>query len=310
MKGEREWRAHALAKSGGKPLITDRRFGMLLLLPAAGLILLLFAYPIFYSVYCSVHDVDLFSPGSPYVGLGNFQQLIATPEFWSAFRNAVVYASVTVILQVIIGVALALLLNQKFVGRSLAVGIMLLPYVLPSVASALVWKWIYHDLLGVLNEALLRLHLLHQPVGWLARPELAMAAVIAVAVWKNTPFVVLVVLARLQTIPLEYYEAAAVDGAGVWERFSRITLPQLRAVLMIVFLVRFLWVFNEFDTIWLLTQGGPVNSTMTLSILAYTKAFLQFKVSQGVTVTVVMMLFLALASAVYFRLYRVEEEVR
>jgi multiple sugar transport system permease protein len=197
----------------------------------------------------------------------------------------------------------------RLAGRAVARGLVLLPYVLPSVASALIWKWIYNDLLGVLNYGLLALSLIDQPIGWLARPELAMPAVIAVAVWKNMPFVVLVVLARLQTIPGEYYEAAAVDGANAWQRFWRITLPQLRTILLIVVLLRFLWVFNEFDTIWLLTQGGPLQATVTLSILAYTRAFVEFKISQGVAVTVCMMLFLAVVSVGYFRAYRVEEEV-
>lgn len=289
--------------------MTDRRFGFLLLLPAAGLIALLFAYPIFDTLYMSFREQDLYSSATPFVGLANYRQLIHMPEFWISFRNAVIYASVTVSVQVTLGIALALLLNLQFVGRSFARGLMLLPYVLPSVASALIWKWIYNDLLGVLDDVLLRLHVLIQPVAWLARPELAMGAVIAVAVWKNTPFVVLVVLARLQTIPTELYEAAAVDGANAWHRFWRITLPQLSTVLVIVILLRLLWVFNEFDTIWLLTQGGPLNSTITLSILAYKKAFLEFKISEGIAVTVFMMLFLAIVSFVYFRFYRVEREI-
>jgi multiple sugar transport system permease protein len=289
--------------------MTDRRFGALLLLPGAALTALLFAYPIFYTLNMSLREVDLFSVGAPFVGLANFRYLIGNPDFWRAFRNGVVYAASTVSLQVGVGVALALLLNLPFAGRSVARGLMLLPYVLPSVASALIWKWIYNDILGVLNYGLVWLRLIDQPIGWLARPELAMPAVIAVAVWKNMPFVILVVLARLQTIPPEYYEAAAVDGANAWQRFWRITLPQLRTILLIVVLLRFLWVFNEFDTIWLLTQGGPLNATVTLSILAYTRAFVEFKISQGVAVTVVMMLFLALVSVIYFRTYRVEQEV-
>jgi multiple sugar transport system permease protein len=289
--------------------MTDRRFGVVLLLPGAGLIALLFAYPIVDTINMSLREYDLFSSGAPYTGLTNFRRLAENPDFWLAFRNALVYAGCAVSLQVVIGVALALLLNLQFVGRSVARGVMLLPYVLPSVASALIWKWIYNDVLGVLNAFLLALGLLDQRIGWLAKPQYAMAAVVAVAVWKNTPFVVLVILARLQTIPGEYYEAAAVDGASAWDRFWQITLPQLRTVLLIVVLLRFLWVFNEFDTIWLLTQGGPLNSTMTLSILAYTRAFVEFKISEGVAVTVVMMLFLAAVSVVYFRLYRVEREV-
>jgi multiple sugar transport system permease protein len=289
--------------------MTDRQFGALLLVPSAALTALLFAYPIFHTIDMSLRSVDLFSVEAPFVGLANFRLLLQDPDFWHAFRNGVVYATCTVALQVVAGVALALLLNLPFAGRSVARGLVLLPYVLPSVAAALIWKWIYNDLLGVLNYALLGLRVIEEPVGWLARPELAMPAVIAVAVWKNTPFVVLVVLARLQTIPLEHYEAAAVDGASAWQRFWRITLPQLRTILLIVVLLRFLWVFNEFDTIWLLTQGGPLNATVTLSILAYTRAFVEFKISQGVAVTVCMMLFLAGMSVLYFRIYRVEEEV-
>jgi len=293
----------------GRAYMTDRRFGFLLLCPGAGMIVLLFAYPIFDTLLMSLYEQDLYSVVTPFVGLENYRQLLQSPEFWIGFKNAVIYASITVSLQVTLGVGLALLLNLKFAGRALARGLMLLPYVLPSVASALIWKWIYSDLLGILNDLLLRVHVLAQPVAWLARPELAMASVIAVAVWKNTPFVVLVVLARLQTIPAEQYEAAAVDGANAWSRFWRITLPQLHTVLMIVILLRVLWVFNEFDTIWLLTQGGPLNSTLTLSILAYRKAFLEFKFSEGITVTVCMMLFLAAVSVLYFRLCRVEKEI-
>jgi multiple sugar transport system permease protein len=289
--------------------MSDRQFGALLLVPGAALTALLFAYPIFHTIDMSLRDVDLFSVEAPFVGLANFRLLLRNPDFWHAFRNGIVYATSTVTLQVVVGVALSLLLNLPFRGRSIARGLVLLPYVLPSVAAALIWKWIYNDLLGILNHALLGLHVLDQPIGWLARPELAMPAVITVAVWKNMPFVVLVVLARLQTIPLEYYEAAAVDGASAWQRFWRITLPQLRTILAIVVLLRFLWVFNEFDTIWLLTQGGPLDATVTLSILAYTRAFVEFKISQGVAVTVCMLLFLAAVSAVYFRVYRVEEEV-
>jgi len=178
------------------------------------------------------------------------------------------------------------------------------------VGAALVWKWLLNDILGLVNYILTGLGLIGQSITFLGDPGRAMGTVIGISVWKLFPFVTICILARLETIPAELYDAAKVDGAGPIGRFIYITLPQLRGVLFIVLLLRSIWMFNDFETIWLLTKGGPINRTTNLPIFAYLKGFTgSFQVSLGMAITMVMLLFLILVATIYFRVYSVEEEI-
>jgi multiple sugar transport system permease protein len=208
----------------------------------------------------------------------------------------------------ILGTAVAILLHQPFAGRSAARGLILFPYMMPAVSVVLVWMLMYNALYGVLNFFFMQLGLIEKPMAWLASPGSAMWAVILVGVWKYFPFVVIVVLARLQIIPQDLYEAARIDGAGALARFADITLPQLRDVLVVVALLRTIWMFNNFEIVFLLTGGGPLKSTMTLPILVYEQAFALYELGRGSAVAVAIFLFLVGVMFVYFRLFPEPEE--
>jgi multiple sugar transport system permease protein len=219
----------------------------------------------------------------------------------------VVWAGATVSLQVVLGTGAALLLHEPFRGRSLVRGLVLFPYMTPVVSVVLVWMLLYNALYGVLNYLLLRLGLIDRPLAWLAHPDTALWSVILVGTWKYFPFVVVMVLARLQVIPQELYEAARVDGAGPLARFLAITLPQLRDVLVVVALLRTIWMFNNFEVVFLLTGGGPLRATMTLPILVYEQAFGLYDVGRGSAVAVAMFLILVAVMRLYLRLASREE---
>jgi multiple sugar transport system permease protein len=290
--------------------LTDRTFGVTLLVPAVLLVALLFAYPIGYSIYMGFHNKDIFSTKTaPYVGMENFRNLMNDETFWNAFKNGLIYAFATVLFHICIGIPIALLLNIPFVGRSLARGLVMLPYVVPAIGAALIWKWLYNDMLGLVNYLLILVGLISKPIAWIGDRKWAMVGVTVVGAWKFFPFVVLCVLARLQTIPRELYDAARVDGASAFNRFKDITIPQLREILFVVILLRFVWMFNEFEMIWLLTKGGPMETTTTLPVLAYMLSFVNFDLSLGMAVTVFMLVFLLIMYLIYSKIYRAEGDI-
>jgi multiple sugar transport system permease protein len=290
--------------------ISDRKFGIALLAPALLFIGLLFVYPIIYSFYMSFHEKDPFSTdAAPYVSVDNFQTLMEEEAFWTAFKNGLIFSFSTVLLQLVFGVSIALLLNRKFSGRAVARGLVLLPYVIPAIGAALIWQWMYNDLLGIINRVLISLGIIDQSIAWIGDPKWAMFGVIVVAVWKMFPFVIICVLARLQTIPEELYDAARVDGANAFNRFKDITIPQLGHILFVVILLRFVWMFNDFEMIWLLTKGGPVDTTTTLPIFTYLTSFKNFELSLGMATTILMMFFLIIVSIIFFKIYKIDEEI-
>jgi multiple sugar transport system permease protein len=280
--------------------------GWLFVAPAIILLGLFTLYPLAHSLWLSLHERHLFDREGTWVGLGNFAALIQSSDFWVAFWNGVIFAGATVTLQLLTGIATALLLHNHFRGRALVRGVILFPFVVPTIVAVLIWKWMLNDLYGVLNIWLMALGVVDTPVLWLASPKLAMATVIAINVWLFFPFITIHVLARLQVIPLDVYESARVDGAGRVQRFWYITLPQLRSTILLVVLIRGIWMFNKFDSIWLLTEGGPLDSTQTLPLLAYLKAFGQYQLGMGAAVAACIFLILAASTVWYGRLMRDE----
>ena len=176
-------------------------------------------------------------------------------------------------LQLLAGIGTALLLNNAFAGRALVRGLILFPFVVPTIVAILIWKWMLNDIYGIVNLFLLKIGAIYEGIAWLGSPGLAMASVIVVNVWMFFPFITIQVLARLQVIPIDLYEAARVDGAGALQRFWYVVLPELRSTILLVVFIRGLWMFNKFDTIWLLTQGGPVGRTQTLPISGLPQGF-------------------------------------
>ena len=282
----------------------DRLTGLLLVAPTLLLFMVLILYPLGQSLVLSLHRTSTLTLQSRFVGLDNFRVLLADPEFIQAFVNTLIWTAGAVTLQLVCGVGMALLLHGSLVGRSLARGIVLFPYLLPTAVAVLVWRWLFNDLYGYVNYVLLSAGLVDHPLAWLSRMPDAMVSVILVGAWKFFPFVVIAVLARLQSIPDALYEAARVDGASRFAQFRDITLPQIAGVLSIVVLLRAIWDFKEFDLIYLMTGGGPAGGTETMPILVYRQAFQLLNFGRGAAVSVAMLLFMLLFFQVYFRVSR------
>lgn len=283
--------------------------GAALVLPALLLLAVLTLYPVLYGIWISLFSKHSFFPEQSFVGLANYLAIAADEEFWRSLRLGLVYSLSTIALQLILGVAAALILHQSFPGRGLVRALTIFPYVIPTVIAVVIWKWLLNAQFGLVNYALEAAGLIGAPVSWMGH-EWIMVSLILVSVWQFFPFVVLAVLARLQTIPPELYEAAKVDGASALSRFIHVTLPQLASVLFVVVLLRSIWMFTKFDTPWLMIQGGGAETYIrTLPVYTYQRTFAWYEAGRGSAMAVVMFLMLVAAAAVYFRLWRREEKL-
>jgi multiple sugar transport system permease protein len=268
------------------------------LLAPAGLVLTaVAAAPMLYVLWLSLQDRTVFR-ASTFAGPENYARLAGDARFWNALGNTLYFTVVSVALELVLGLAIALLLARAGRARSLVYGILLLPWAVPTVVSARMWEWIYNAELGVLN------YLAGARINWLGEPLLALHAAIAMDVWKATPFVALLLLAALQGIPRDLYRAAAVDGASPWTTFRRVTLPLLAPVMLVAVVFRTIDALRVFDAIYVLTGGGPANGTETLSIYAYKVLFQTLDFGYGSALAVVVLAVTALAAAAYARLLR------
>jgi len=281
--------------------------GWLLLAPSLLLLGGLVVFPVLYNVWLSLFDKHAFMPVQAFVGLRHYRYFASDPEFWTSFYYGSVYAGVTMALQLGVGVPAALLLNEAFRGRNLLRGFVLFPYMIPTIVAVILWKWLLNDSYGLVNHLLLQAGLVRTPVAWLG-PDYIMTALIVTSVWQFFPFVVVTYLARLQTIAPELYEAATVDGASTWRRFLHVTLPQTASVLFVIVLLRSIWMFTKFDTVWLLAgEGGVSRYIRTLPVYAYSRSFTYLQAGMGAALAVIMFAMLLAATAVYFRMFRTEE---
>ena len=285
----------------------DKWLGLALLAPSVALFAVLIAYPFAQALFLSVTRTHTISQRSRFVGFDNYLAIATDAEFWSSLANTFIWTGGTLTLQIVLGVAVALVLHQRLPLRSLARALVLFPYLLPMVVAVLIWRWVFNDLYGILNHLFIGWGLIQRPIDWLGSMPNAMISLILVGAWKYFPFVVIAVLARLQTIPVALYEAAMMDGAGPWSRFWDITMPQLRSVLVVVTLLRAIWDFKEFDLIFLLTGGGPVSETQTLPLLVYKNAFALFNLGMASAVAVVMLAIMLAFMLLYLRVYGREE---
>ncbi|MCY3991353.1 MAG: sugar ABC transporter permease [Caldilineaceae bacterium] len=272
----------------------------LLLLPAAVLIVAVVGYPMVYGISLSLTDRTLHSVEADFIGLENFRKLLQDDRFLTVAGNSVLWPIYTVIGSVLSGFMLALILNQRFLGRRFARGILLVPWTVPTVAVAFVWVWLYDPLVGIFNQIVLLVGGSRLPfmsdVGmaqfWMALP----------VTWRFYPFVMLMLLAGLQAIDQELYAAAAVDGANMLQRFWHITLPMVRGILGLVTVLEFIWLFNHFDIIWIMTGGGPADATHNFATYAYYQGFKTFKYAYASAIGVVMLVILFFSSLVYLYL--------
>ena len=282
--------------------------GYLLLLPAVLVFLVLSVGPVLYGIWLSFQSgfgfLDL-----QFVGLENYRRLLFDdPNFWSSVRTGAVYAAYSVVLQTSLGVAIALLLNESFRFENFVRTIVLVTYLIPTVAVAILFRWLLNAQIGIVNFSLTRYTPVDGAVNFFSE-ALALHTVVWASGWKFTIFVVLIILARLQSIDAELYELARINGANAIQRFRDVTYPQIRSALFLVILLRGIFMFNKFDMIWVLTEGGPFRQTETMVIYAYKTAFGQQSYGEGAAVTTLMFLLLATVSIVYFAAFSPEEEV-
>lgn len=280
----------------------DARYGLLgalLIAPTVLVFCTVIVYPLVSAIYLGLFSIYTPTMEGEWVGLDNYRRLLASGEFWRSLANNLIWTAGTLTLQIVFGILVALMLHRNLVFRALARSLVLFPYFLSTVVAVLVWRWLFNDLYGVLNHLLLWAGIVDLPVDWLGSMPNAMISLIFVGAWKYFPFVVIAVLARLQAIPDELYEAASIDGAGAWARFTDVTLPQLRDVLIVVVLLRTIWDFKEFDLIYLLTGGGPIIGTQTLPLMVYKEAFALNQMGGASATAVLMMLIMLLFMSLY-----------
>jgi multiple sugar transport system permease protein len=274
----------------------DRENGLPFVIPAMILLAFVTVYPVLYVLYLSLQRRLLIFGISRFCRLDNYLFLLSDGRFFNALKNTVYFTTLSVSLELLLGLSIALLLNRDFAAKGLVRAVVLVPWAIPTVVSARMWEWIYNTDFGILN------YILGQRINWLGNPDWAMHAAIAMDVWKTTPFVVILLLAGLQVIPRDLYQAARVDGAGSWQIFRRVTLPLLKPVILVVLIFRTLDAFRIFDAIYVLTGGGPANTTETLSIYAYKVLFQTLQFGYGSALAVVVFLCVGSVSVVYVRI--------
>jgi multiple sugar transport system permease protein len=277
----------------------DNRIGWLLLTPALLVLLLVFAYPIGRAFWLSLFTKNLGTQLQPiFAGMSNYARMVGDGRFWQTFWTSTIFTTSSVIAELLLGMAIALVLHQSFKGRSLVRTAAIIPWALPTALIGLAWAWIFNDQFGVVNDILLRLGVIHQGINWLGNPGLAMIAVVIADVWKTTPFISILLLAGLQSISPDLYEAHAIDGATPWQSFWRITIPLLMPQILIATLFRFAQAFGIFDLIQVMTGGGPGGATEVVSLYIYSTIMRYLDFGYGAALVVVTFLLLVLAVAI------------
>jgi multiple sugar transport system permease protein len=295
------WRARV-----SELLDRERILGPLFITPALVLIALLVAYPFGMAVYFSVSNAFIGRP-SHLVGIANFINLWQSDAFRQTFQNAFVFTGAAVACKLVLGISLALLLNQQLWFKRLIRGAVLLPWVIPTALSTLGWWWMFNSLYSVVNWTGIHLGLLDPPgPNWLGQKYYAMTAVVAVNVWRGLPFFAITILAGLVAIPKELYEAAEADGAGPWARFWYVTLPLLKGVLAIVVLFSTIFTFSDFNIVYVLTHGGPINSTHLFATLSRQIGLESGRIGEGAAIS--LYLFPVLMFVVYAQLRFVRKQ--
>lgn len=277
-------------------------FAIGLILPAFAMLCITIIMPLIHIIWMSFHDYSLLNTKNiQWNQFENYVSLFGEKEFWRSFMRTIVYVSITVLIQFVLGMSVALLLNKEFPGRNLVRGLIFLPWTIPTLIVAVIWMWIMQPQYGVLNYILKSIGLISHNVSWLASTKTAMGSIIAAAVWRQLPFMMVMLLAGLQTVPQDLVEAATIDGASKRQVFSNITVPSIMSVIKTVTLTAIIGNFQMFTLFYNMTAGGPVRATTTLTVYTYETAFMSYNLGKGAAIGVVWMLFLIGFGTLYNR---------
>ena len=287
----------------------DRRLGYMLVAPVVIVLLAITAYPLFYNVWNSFHNVDYENAATfgSWAGLANYARLFTSHQFVPALTRTIGFTVVSVAVETSIGLAVALALNKPFRGRGLVRAAVFIPWAVPTVVSAELWKTMFDPQSGFVNYILSELHLPLASTTWLDGTWTAWAAILVADAWRNTPFMAIVLLAGLQVIPQDIYEAARIDGASAWQTFLRLTLPLLKPALMVAVIFRTLSSFLIFDVVYIMTGGGPGTSTQVLSVLDYQAFLANLDFGFGGAIAVALVVMALIIAAFYVRAFRIEQ---
>ncbi len=291
-------------------LNTRRLFPYVLISPALIVTVAIIFIPIIQTSVMSLFSYILWKPkDTRFIFLGNYAAVLKDEVFWISIKNTLIWIVGTISLQLILGFITALLLNQDFKWRGLARALILIPWVTPSVITALMWRWMYDGNSGVINDLLVRMGILQEYFPWLANSSTALGAIMIALMWQGFPFFAIMILAGLQAIPQSLYQAADVDGATTFQKFTRITLPMLLPILLTTLLLRIIWVANSMDVIYVMTGGGPGYSTHTLPVLSFIRAYKALDFGYASTLAIYLTLFLIVFVAFYiFKVLKSEDK--
>jgi len=281
----------------------DARLGLLLAAPAMVTILVIAVIPLAQTIQDSLFQISLKFENAPrpFVGLNNYRSVLGDESWFNALGVTGLIAGASVAAELVLGMLIALLINRSFRGRGLVRASVLVPWALTTVVSAKMWAWIYDGRYGVANDLLMRLHVIDQPIIFLVRPEVTIWAMVAAEIWKTTPFMALLLLAGLQLIPHDLFEAAALDGASRWQAYWRVTLPLLKPTILVALLFRTIDAVRMFDLPRVLTNGGPGKSTETVVLYTYNTFFTSLNFGYGSTLAVVIFLIVMFVSFIYIK---------
>jgi multiple sugar transport system permease protein len=291
-----------------KFVISDRQWFYIFIAPSVIILLVVVFIPLVWAAYLSITDYSLikhsFSPPQ-LIGLANFQRLLApTSDFWEPFWNTLVYSFFSVATSLVIGLLAALALNQGIRGLHYLRTLVMVPWILPTVVTALLWLWILNPQYGILNFILMSLEVTDEPISWLTISKLAMPMMVLITTWKSLPYYTIMLLSGLQLVPVELMDAATIDGANPLQRLWYVILPTMRNIIMVVILMGTIWGFQQFTIMWTTTQGGPVRATETLALYIYREAFQAYDMGFAASAGLIALIFLAVFSLIFIRLVR------
>lgn len=286
----------------------EAHLGIGMVTPAMLIIFGLMLYPLFYTIYLTMVQYNLLSNVSQgFLGLKQYARVLTDDKFWHAMSVTLYFTVVSLGLQLILGFMAALFLNIPFRGQKLLRALILAPWAVPTVVNAQLWNWILNASYGALNKLLLQLGIIRQPIVWLGEPKLALNVIILADTWKMLPLFIIMFLAGLSTIPGTYYEAAKMEGAGFWHTFRKITFPLLKPMLLVILVLRTTQTIRVFDIIYMLTQGGPNNSTMTISYYTYFQTFSLFDFGYGATIAMIVAILTVFIALTYKKILKADD---
>ncbi len=287
----------------------DRIFAWGLAAPSIICLTALSIYPFFTAFLSSFYQIHTLTREESYVGLANYVWVFKSTMFWESLKRSLIWTFFGVSIQLVLGIIFSLVLHQELKGRTIARGLVLFPYLIPAIVAAIIWRFMLNPTMGIINYLLVDVtHLLRTPLMWLMRPQTALPAVILVGIWKYIPFMIILFLGRLQTTPLELYDAAKIDGASGWQLFWYITFPWLKPIILVALMLRTIWLFKHFDLVYLMAFGGPMKATTTVPVLIYQTAFNSLRIGRAATLSMYLVIILFITAILSTWAYAQAEE--